>query len=841
MNAILNTLLKIGIQNGELSEQLGRMLDVISTIPCLPLAGPVAFFLWDETRKCLVLSASKKLSKAHRSACQTVTSKICTCMQALQTGQIQIVQPESPVSDVCTQMTGKPHLAIPIHSKSKDHGVLLLALKQAIQPDTEELKFFQTLSDTLGDIIKARQIQKSLQDNEIRLQTILSTAVDGIISVDEDGLVQSLNPAAARIFGYQPNQIIGQNINRLMIEPFHSQHDGYIQTYLKTGIARIIGMGREIQCALRRDGTVFPAYLAVSEVPVKGKRLFTAIVRDLTQQKQYEQQIQEARDAALESSRLKSEFLANMSHEIRTPMNGVIGMTELLLDSGLTDVQKDYALTIQGSANSLLTIINDILDFSKIEAGKLTMEHVEFDLMTVLEDAIDLFSKAARKRQIEIGLLKDSNIVSPVIGDPVRLRQILTNLVGNAVKFTEKGDVLIRVQMMIQTDETQKLRFSVSDTGMGIAPEKQRLLFQSFTQVDGATTRRYGGTGLGLAISRRLVEMMGGEIGMESTPGKGSTFWFTLPLTKQTECYLSAIADSQLNAISPLATTRCLIVDANATSRKILHHYLSNWNVAHETAGDCQTAIRMLETAALENSPFTLLLMELAMPEMDGLMLAQTIDENPEIPNPRMILLSSMGGHVDAAALQKAGLDGFLTKPVRQSKLLDTLFTVMGGESAKVASTADSYLMKKSKSRSDVLSGSSGQTPPHRILLVEDNPVSQKMAYITLSKLGFDVDLAENGRQGVSKLMENLYDLVLMDIQMPEMDGFEATRRIRSLEGDLCHTPVVAMTAHAMAGDREKCIEAGMDDYISKPINRDVLVQILNKWLSKPKDDSDKL
>ncbi|MGD9972754.1 MAG: response regulator [Desulfatirhabdiaceae bacterium] len=833
MNVILNDLLRIGIRPGEFSEQLDSLLDVILSIPWLPLSGTGAIFLWDDNRHHLFLSAGRNLSTAHQSACKTVTSATCTCARAFQTGQIQISKPESD-SCTCAQMPGTHHMAIPLHAQNTCSGILLLFMTQAFQPDNAPPDCFPMLSGTLADIIQAKHLQLTLQDNEIRLQTILNSAVDGIISVDETGIVQALNPAAAQIFGYRPDEIIGQNVNTLMIEPFRSQHDSAIQNYLRTGTAHIIGMGREIQCAVRKDGVVFPAYLAVSEVPVKGKRLFTGMVRDLTQQKHFEQQIQEARDAALESSRLKSEFLANMSHEIRTPMNGVIGMTELLLDTGLTDIQKDYALTIQSSANSLLTIINDILDFSKIEAGKLVMEHVEFDLMTVLEDAIDLFSKSARKRHIELGLLKDSNIVSPVIGDPVRLRQILTNLVGNAVKFTEKGDVLIRVQMMTQTDETQQLRFSVSDTGMGIAPEKQRLLFQTFTQVDGATTRKYGGTGLGLAISRRLVEMMGGDIGMESTPGKGSTFWFTLPLTKQTEFYLSAIEDRTSNAISPLNTTRCLIVDANATSRKILDHYLSNWNVAHETVGDCQSAIRMLEKAAIENSPFTLLLMELAMPEMDGLMLAQKIEENSNIPNPRMILLSSVGGYVDSAALQKAGLDGFLTKPVRQSKLLDTLFTVMGGESGKVASAADSFLMKKSKSRIEDLSRSAGQTPPHRILLVEDNPVSQKMAYITLQKFGFDVDLAENGRQGVSKLMENLYDMVLMDIQMPEMDGLEATRRIRNLEGDLCHTPVVAMTAHAMAGDREKCLEAGMDDYISKPINRDILLQVLNKWLKKP-------
>ncbi|MEW6258602.1 MAG: response regulator [Thermodesulfobacteriota bacterium] len=826
---VLYPLLKLGLTFTELAPFTEQLLDWFTTLDRIPLSGERAVWIRDQNAlTCLARRGDVPIAPFLNG------NPPCICWEAFSSGSIQTGSIDKTRCWGCLGSKSAVILALPIVAEDGMQGVISLGLREPLFcNDAETIAFFSELISVLGTVIAAIRQREQLLMDRMRYQTLLDTISDAMIHIDSDGIILSVNASAVRMFGYEPDDAIGRPVTLLMAEPYRSCHDVFLRNYLNTGVRHIIGSERELNGAQRKDGTVFPVQLRVAETRIHGKPAFLALIQDLTERKEVERQLREARDQALASSRIKSEFLANMSHEIRTPMTGVIGMTEILLESGLTETQRDYALTIQQSAASLLTIINDILDFSRIEAGKLHIDRVRFNLMTVLEDVVDLFSEMARTRQIEIGLLMDSHITLEVEGDPVRLRQILTNLVANAVKFTEKGDVLIRVTIEAETAETQKLRFSVSDTGVGIAPEHQKLLFQSFTQVDGAANRKHGGTGLGLAISKKLVELMGGEIGMESTLGVGSTFWFSIPLQKRPEAFGWEADTHEEEDIAQ--SIRCLIVDANATSRKILDHYLTNWNISHQAATDPTSALDMLRDAALAGTPFNLVLLDLAMPKTDGLMLAERIQRNDSFGRPKMILLSSLGGHVDPHALRDAGLDGFLTKPVRQSKLFDTMMTVLAGKTQKVESCLDSYLLRKKPATAEtfgVVNASSGR---YRVLLVEDNPINQKTAYILLKKLGYDVDLAENGKQAVVKVMENLYDIVFMDIQMPEMDGLEAVRRIRHLEGGICHTPIVAMTAHAMTGDREKCIDAGMDDYLSKPIDREALAAVLQKWLCSKK------
>ena len=589
---------------------------------------------------------------------------------------------------------------------------------------------------------------------------------------------------------------------------------------------RIIVTGQPLINKLERQFSWQGAevWASVTKVPIYSKSGaisgIIGISRDVTQLKQAELALKQARDAALESARVKSEFLANMSHEIRTPMNAITGMTGLLLDTRLNQEQRDYAETIRSSTDALLSVINDVLDFSKMEAGKLTFEVIDFELRECVEGTVEMLAEGAQKKDLELACWIDPDVPNLVRSDPGRIRQVLANLLSNAIKFTERGEVLVRVTKMSDFGTSADVKIAVQDTGVGIAQDALSVIFDAFTQADGSTTRKFGGSGLGLTISRQLVRMMNGEIGVESVPGQGSTFWFKLPFQKQALCgNVQTIPD-----FPQLASRRVLVVDDTPTYRNILHEQLNRLKMVDFYAGSGTEAMNLLRGHAAAGTPFDLTIIDTEIPDTDGLTLAQSIQGYPELNSLRVIMLTGLHRRLSTTVLQTTGIAACLVKPVRQSRLFDTLVDVLAPESSP-RNAADERASSAPRSGLAFT-----EIKDVRVLIAEDNAVNQRLALRQLKKLGYYADAVSNGKEVLEALRQVPYDIILMDCQMPEMDGYEVSRAIRQ-QHSVSRPYIIALTANALQGDRERCLQAGMNDYLTKPLQISDLESSLQRAL----------
>jgi PAS domain S-box-containing protein len=686
-------------------------------------------------------------------------------------------------------------------------------------------------------------------ESEARLRAIFDHALDAIITIDSRGTIQSFNPAAERIFGWRADEVIGHNVNMLMPSPDRERHDSYLDNYLRGGKAKIIGIGRLVT-GLRKDGSTFPLDLGVSDMSVAGQRLFCGIVRDVTERIASEQALQQeramleqrvaertavltetnaalqeeiverkrieaeltaAREQALQAAEAKAAFLANMSHEIRTPMNAVIGMTALLEDTTLDNEQRSYVQTIHTSGDALLSTINDILDFSKAESGMLELEQRPFEIGVCIEEAFDMLAPRAADKAIDLLYEITDNVPHWLVGDSTRLRQVLVNLLSNAVKFTDKGEVCLTASVLRRDAEEVQLRFAVRDTGIGIPAHHMENLFKAFSQGDTSTTRKYGGTGLGLAISARLVRMMGGDIKVESEEGKGSTFSFTM----RAEIAQNVPTAQYRTGRSPeLAGRRVLLVDDNPTNLHILKTQCTRWGMEVECATRGTHALALLEA----EGPFDVAVLDLHMPNMDGLQLARAIVAQKGDGAPPLVLLSSSPGRTRDFSAMKL-FAATMAKPVKHSKLFAVLDEVIHDRRTPAPAAA-----------AQIIDHSLAKRVPMQILVVEDSDINRKLAIGMLRKFGYSPDVAQDGSEAVEMVRQQRYDLVFMDLQMPVMDGLEATRHILAMLPPNRRPRIVAMTANALPTDRQRCLDAGMDDYIAKPILPASVQQLIERW-----------
>ncbi|MBA3353836.1 MAG: response regulator [Blastocatellia bacterium] len=713
-------------------------------------------------------------------------------------------------------------LGVPLRTPDGITGVLVVQHYDDPEAYSQrDVEFLSSVGDQIALVIQRKRVEDAMRESEAKFRDLFDNAPVAYHELDTEGRFTRVNNTEELLLGYTNDELVGRHPWEIIVEKVSH---GAIKEKL-AGTAPLQAVERTF---IRKDGTLVSVLNEDRRIyDENGKTTgIRTTLQDITAQKKLEEELRLARDVALEGARLKSEFLANMSHEIRTPMNGVIGMTGLLLDSELDAQQRDFAETIRNSGEALLTIINDILDFSKIEAGKLQFDVVDFDLRNVVEGTVESLAEKAREKTIEFASFVHNEVPTLLRGDPGRLRQILTNLTGNALKFTEKGEVIVLAEKMSENIDGAMIRFSVRDTGIGISEEAQTRLFEAFTQADGSTTRKYGGTGLGLSISKQLVALMDGDIGVESVPGQGSTFWFTANFEKQP-------AGEELSPVETkdLSGLRVLIVDDNATNRKIMTHQVGSWGMTSEEADSGDVALSLMQGAVSDGKPFDLVLLDLFMPGVDGFELAASIKQNQKTSSAHLILLSSGGSRGDAIKARETGISAYLTKPVKQSQLYDCIVTVIStpaeqcdghagnaGASALVAQ----HSIKEARPLSNKL-----------VLIAEDNLVNQKVASHQLLKLGYRSDVVANGLEAVEALGRIRYDIVLMDCQMPEMDGFAATAEIRRIEGSDRHTPIIAMTANALAGDDKKCLDAGMDDYLSKPVKPELLHQKLLHWFAQ--------
>jgi PAS domain S-box-containing protein len=670
--------------------------------------------------------------------------------------------------------------------------------------------------------IKQRdQAEKALRESEQRVKHFVQHAGDIIYRTDRGGRFAYINPTVERLMGYRAEELLGHHF----LEPVSPSWRDQVAQFYRRQFDERTPNTHHVFPVRRKDGSEMWVGQNVQLI-LKGEEMLgaQAVARDITERVQLEEELARARDVALESAQMKSEFLANMSHEIRTPMNGIIGMANLLSDTELDRDQRQFVDGIRQSADALLGIINDILDFSKIEAGKVQIETVDFDLGLLVEGVVSLFVEAAESKHLELTSIIEPDVPALLHTDPTRLRQVLINLVGNAIKFSRVGEVALKVTCQEQTDAEAVLHFAVRDTGIGISDEAQSRLFSAFVQADGSTSRRFGGSGLGLAISKGLVEAMGGQIGVHSGPGEGSTFWFTVKAVKQ-----AAAAPPRTD----LTGLRALVIDDQPTNRAALRTQLISWRVEVTEAENFDDAVNALRDASHQGRPFDFALIDHQIHDRQGTDLARAVLREPEIGKVRMILLSTFGQRPSEETMADAQIAALLTKPARQSQLYDCLVNVMSDRfppahrpwaaagSAKQISAAG----PASKQGLGDLQGS-------KLLIVEDNPINQEVARYQLAKIGYRVDVANDGREALEMIDRNDYAVVLMDCHMPEMDGFETAAHIRRRSDRKRNVPIIAVTASAAAGEKEKCLEAGMNDFLLKPFQPEELSGKIAGWLS---------